>query len=153
MQDKSNNIFTEIIINATPEEVWSVLTDWEKLKEWSSSFVGIKEDELKKGEVSTAYFKNPMNGKIMEFTHIVTDYEHGKIFGWSGELDAHGMTDHHIFSIKANDDGTTLFQQEDGFHGPHSKFMNFLAKHQMKSSYKRFNEELKARVESLFPRD
>jgi len=152
MQDKANNIFTEIEINATTDQVWSVLTDWKKLKDWSSSFIGIKEDDLKKGEVSTAYFKNPLTGGVLEFTHIITDYEHGKIFGWSGELNAHGMTDHHIYSIEDTGNGTTLFKQEDGFHGPHGKFMNFLAKHQIKNTYKKFNKELKERVETLFPR-
>ncbi len=109
MQDKTNNIFTEIEINATTDQVWSVLTDWKKLKEWSSSFIGIKEDDLKKGEVSTAYFNNPLTGGVTEFTHIVSDYENGKILGWSGELNSHRMTDHHIYSIEATDRGTAIF--------------------------------------------
>jgi uncharacterized protein YndB with AHSA1/START domain len=39
MKDEKNHVFTEIEINATPEQVWSVLTDWKNLKEWSSSFI------------------------------------------------------------------------------------------------------------------
>ena len=35
-------IFTQIEIEATREQVWSVLTDFEKMPEWSSSFQGIK---------------------------------------------------------------------------------------------------------------
>ena len=33
MEDKKNHLFTEIEINASPEGVWSVLTNWDKLKE------------------------------------------------------------------------------------------------------------------------
>ena len=36
------------------------------------------------GEVSTAYFKNPITGGMMEFTHEVIVYEEGRAFGWSG---------------------------------------------------------------------
>ena len=98
------------------------------------------------------YKANHAKALTPEPATVAMIYEHGKIFGWSGELNTHGMTDHHIYSIEATDKGTTLFKQEDGFHGAHSKFMNFLAKHQMKSAYKKFNLELKARVESLYPR-
>lgn len=35
--DKSYQVYTEIIIDATPEEVWSVLTDFDQMSSWSSS--------------------------------------------------------------------------------------------------------------------
>ena len=34
-------VFTQIEIEATREQVWSVLTDFEKMPEWSSSFQSI----------------------------------------------------------------------------------------------------------------
>ena len=37
------------------------------------------------GEVSTANFKNPITGRMMEFTHDVIIYEEGRAFGWSGD--------------------------------------------------------------------
>ena len=36
-------------------------------------------------EVSTAYFKNPITGRMMEFTHEVIVYEEGRAFGRSGD--------------------------------------------------------------------
>ncbi len=152
MQDQKNNVFTEIEINATPEEVWSVLTDWDKLKEWSSSFIGISTERLVKGEVFVSYFKSPLTGKAIELEHVCTDYEEGRKFGWSGKII--GKTqDHHIYSLEPSKNGTTIFRQEDGLHGPHSQFMNFLAEHHMVAMYNKFNRELKNRVESLYPRD
>jgi uncharacterized protein YndB with AHSA1/START domain len=152
MQDEKNNVFTEIQINASTEEVWSVLTDWNKLKDWSSSFIGISTSKLIKGEKFISYFKNPLTGGTMELEHICLDYEEGRKFGWSGDIV--GKTqDHHIYSLESTKYGTTIFKQEDGLHGPHSRLLNFLAEHHMTSMYKKFNQELKERVESLFPRD
>ena len=155
MQDKTNNVFTEIEINATPQQVWAVLTDWEKLPEWSSSLQGISTDGLKKGDISKAFFKNPITGGNIEFEHEITDYEEGVKFGWSGNV-VGNVKDHHIYSLEGTDSGTTIFRQEDGFHSEHSshsRFMNFISKHGIASMYKQFNKELKARVESLYPQE
>ena len=38
MENKVNNVFTQIEINATPVQVWNVLTDWNNLKEWLRIF-------------------------------------------------------------------------------------------------------------------
>lgn len=147
-----NHVFTEIEINASPEEVWSVLTDWDKLKEWSSSFIGISTKKMVKGEVFISYFKNPLTGGIIELEHICTDYEEGRKFGWSGDIIAK-THDHHIYSLEPTNNGKTLFIQEDGLHGPHSRLLNFLAEHKMAFIYEKFNQELKERVETLFPKN
>jgi len=152
MENVNNTVFTEIEIDATPEQVWSVLTDWNKLKEWSSTFIGISVSKPVKGERIVSYFKNPVTGKTIELEHVCTDYEEGKKFGWSGDIIG-TIKDHHVYSLEPTQNGTTLFKQEDGLHGPHSKFFNFLAEHKMTALYKRFNKELKMRVESLYPKD
>lgn len=152
MENKNNTVFTEIEIDATPEQVWNVLTDWDNLKEWSSTFVGISVSKPVKGESFISYFKNPITGKSIELEHVCTDYEEGKKFGWSGDMIGK-VTDHHIYSVEPTQSGTTIFKQEDGLHGSHSKFFNLLAKHKMTALYKKFNKELKMRVESLYPKD
>lgn len=150
MDRKKNTVFTEIDINATPEDVWRVLTDWKKLHEWSSSFVGISVDNLAEGKSFKVYFKNPLNGEVMAFDRICTVYEEGKKFGWSGELTPHGFTDNHIYTLEPTERGTTLFKQEDGIHGKHSKLVNILSKKHMRSMYEKFNQQLKERVESMY---
>lgn len=151
MENEHNTVFTQIEINATPEQVWSVLTDWDKLEEWSSSFIGISTDKMVLGEVFISYFKNPITGKAIELKHVCTDYEEGRKFGWSGDIIGK-VTDHHVYSLEPTKIGTTLFKQEDGLHGPNSKFLNFLAEHKMTALYNKFNNELKNRVETLYPK-
>lgn len=148
MEDNSSTVFTEIEINATPEQVWSVLTDWKKLSEWSSSFVGISADEMRKGERFMVYFKNPLTGKSIEFERICTAYVECRMFSWSGEFTS-GVTDNHIYMLEPTENGTTIFKQEDGIHGKHSKLLNLLGKQHMQSMYKKFDRELKVRVELI----
>ncbi len=130
MIDDTNTVFIETEIKATCEQVWSVLTDWKKIPEWSSSLQGIYPTELKKGEISTAYFKNPMTGKNIGFEHKITEYVEGKQFGWSGNV-VGSIKDHHIYTLENTKNGITIFRQEDGFHSEHSShstFMNFISK-------------------------
>jgi uncharacterized membrane protein len=103
MSKLESHVFTEIEIDATADQVWAVLTDFEKLPEWSSSFQGVNK-HMALGEVSTAYFKNPITGGMMEFTHEVIVYEEGRAFGWSGDAKL-GRQDHHIFRIEKLSDG------------------------------------------------
>lgn len=152
MEDIDNTVFTQLEIDARPEQVWTVLTDWDNLKEWSSTFVGISVPKPIIGELFISYFKNPITGKIMELEHVCTDYEEGTKFGWSGVIIGK-VTDHHVYSLEPTQNGTTLFKQEDGLHGPHSKFYNWLVKHKMTALYQKFNKELKIQVESLFRKD
>lgn len=151
MENEPNHVFTDIEINASPEEVWSVLTDWDALKEWSSSFIGISVHKLTQGEKFVSYFKNPLTGGVLELEHVCVAYEEGRTFGWSGDIVGEAQ-DHHIYSVEPAPNGTTLFRQEDGLHGPYSRLLNFLAAHHMMSMYRKFNQELKERVESLYPR-
>lgn len=151
MINPQNKVFTSIEINATPMEVWDVLTDWKALKEWSSSFIGVSKDKIEKGDLFISYFEGPILGKIIEFEHVCTDFEVGEKFGWSGRI-IKNLNDHHVYSMVESDNNTTIFTQEDGLHGKHSDFMNFLVNHKMLDMYKKFNSELKNRVEFLYPR-
>lgn len=151
MEDPMNNVFTEIEINATIEEVWNVLTDWKRMQEWSTSLLGISTEELSKGQSFLVYFKNPLSGKVLEFERVCSEYEEGLKFGWSGKIIGN-TNDHHVFTLVRLENDHTLFKQEDGMHGQHSTFMNFLSKHHMDVIYKKFNKQLKDRVESLYPK-
>jgi hypothetical protein len=150
MRELESHIFTEIKIDATADQVWAVLTDLEKLPEWSSSFQGVNKP-MALGEVSTAYFKNPITGSMMEFTHKVIVYEEGRAFGWSGDMML-GRQDHHIFRITELPDGCAIFKQEDGLNGKKRNFLIRLIEAQIAKMYDKFNRELKERVESLYPR-
>ena len=144
------HILEEIHISAAPDKVWNVLMDYESLPEWSTGFLGT-DKPMVLGEVSTAYFHNPMTHGRLEFTHPVIVYEPGVRFGWSGEL-GQGHHDHHIYEMLPHESGGTLFRQMDGMYGKPSSIFSRLQEHLIDHSYKSFNKLLKARVEALHPK-
>jgi len=143
------HVFTEIEINASRDRVWSVLTDFDKMPEWSSSFQGI-EGEFKEGGKAKSYFKAPIGEKNMEFEHTIIEFEEEVSFGWSDPLTM-GMKDHHIYKLEELPNGNTRFIQIDGVEGGATHFLGKLVTNSMKSMYLKFNQELKERVEKLYP--
>jgi hypothetical protein len=141
------HVIEEIEINATPEQIWAGLFDYDKLPEWSNGFLGTDKD-MKLGEVSTAYFKNPITGGKMPFTHEVVVLEENKAFGWSGDVML-GRQDYHIYKIEAIDEKRSLFRQEDGLYGKPPSILSKLFEKMIRSAYKSFNKKLKARVEGV----
>jgi hypothetical protein len=127
-----------------------VLTDFEKLPEWSSSFQGVNKP-MALGDVSTVYFNGPITGGMMEFMHEVIVYKEGRAFGWSGDAML-GRQGHHIFRIEELPDGRAKFKPEDGLNGKKSNFLIRIVEAQIGKAYDKFNLELKARVESLYLR-
>ena len=143
-------VFTEIEINASREQVWSVLTDFEKMPQWSSSFQGI-EGEFKEGGKAASYFKAPIGKKNMKFEHTIIEFKEGVSFGWSDPLTM-GMKDHHLYKLEELPNGNTRFIQTDGVEGGATHFLGKLVVNNMKSMYLKFNQELKEQVEKLYPK-
>jgi len=141
-------IYTEVLIDAPPENVWATLTDFARLPEWSNNFVALKGDFRDGGQI-TVHFKTGLF--TQEFHHEVKFFEAGRSFGWSDPLVA-GLSDHHIYQVNATDDGKTLFVQTDHVKGTHGH-IGYHIGHQLAlgamHSYVEFNRRLKARVESL----
>jgi hypothetical protein len=121
MAEQESNVYTEIKTGTAEDQVWVGLTDFEKLPERSLWLHGVNKT-MALGEVSTAYFKNPITGGMIEFTHEVIVYEVGCAFGWSGAAML-GRQDRRIFKQKELPDGRTLFKQEDGLSGKKSNFL------------------------------
>lgn len=151
--DPTNTVFTEIFIAASPEDVWQVLNDWSSMPDWSTVFQGSSEQPLSLGLEFITYVKFSDKGKVKELLHTCTEFEPNYQLGWSGRMSAFGTKDHHIFTLRPTPEGTTHFFQEDGFHGPLKGLMNLLGKGKMRKLYVKFNEQLKARVEALYPRE
>lgn len=139
---------TQIEINATRDQVWNVLTDFERMPEWSDSFQGIEGEFKEKGK-ATAIFKSPYGKKKnMRFNHTLIEFEEGVSFGWSDPF-LMGMKDHHVYKLEELPNGNTLFIHTDRVKGGATFLLGgFMAKN-MKSLYLKFNQDLKKRVESL----
>ena len=148
VKENTSHISVEIEIDATPEQIWSVLFDFDGLQEWSNGFLGT-DKPMKVGEISTAYFRNPLTGGKIDFTHEVTIFEPNRSFGWSGDVML-GRHDNHIYTIEPLPHNRSLFRQEDGLFGKPPSMLSKMMEFVIQRSYISFNKKLKKQVEKQF---
>lgn len=138
-------IYTDIIINATPEQVWSVLTDTPSYKTWAAFLVDIQ-GEIKDGEKITAVFQtNPKKEKLTTIEHTIS-VDEGKEFFWA-EKGPGGIRDNHHFRVERAQDGKTRFVQSDEIMNGITWLMGGNLSKMYEEGYKAFNRALKNEVE------
>lgn len=109
-------IKTEIVINATPEKVWNILTDFKNYPLWNP-FIQSLEGDVKVGNQIKVRI-SPPEGNAMTFKPKVLVYEAEKELTWLGTLVFKGLFDgEHSFKLITNTDGTTTFIQSEDFSG------------------------------------
>ncbi len=106
------HIRTEIIINASPERVWQVLTDFNRYAEWNPFITDIQGSPVKGSRLQNTMLNG---GKTYVFNPIVTQCEPHKYFAWLGSLFVKGIFDgNHFFEIvPTGDKQVKLIQGED----------------------------------------
>ena len=104
-------INTSITINATPEKVWKILTDYDAYPDWNP-FLSLMEGDFEKGN------KVKIVAGGMTFKPIILNIDDKKEIRWKGKFLIKGLFDgEHILRIKNNNDGTITFHQEEIFTG------------------------------------
>ncbi len=137
-------VYSDIVINASQEKVWAVLTDWNNMQNWSTSFIGLTGDIRDGGQVTARFI---LNGTTFEFPHTL-HYVNGVEFGWSDPLlFAPEIKDNHLYKVEALSDCQTRFIQTDDFTGENPMFPLPDLAAQTETAYIQFNSELKAEVE------
>lgn len=139
-------IRTEITINATPEKVWAILTDFDKYKEWNP-FIKSLEGNVKVGNQIKVVI-SPPDGSAMTFKPKVLVFESERELTWLGTLVFKGLFDgEHSFRLKANSNGTTTFIQSESFSGILvGLFSGTLEK--TRKGFESMNEKLKSLAEN-----
>ncbi len=139
---------TEIIINATPEQVWSVLTDTESYGKWNDIILEMDGKIVDKGIVDVLFKAEPKANPQLFHNHLFV--EEGVEFYWS-QVQTMGIKDRHCFRVEATKDGKTRFIQSDQALGGLSWLIGKMAVNIQLSVYPMFNRALKAEVERRFP--
>ncbi len=147
INNEEATVSTSITINATPQQVWEVLTDFDSYSSWSSTFQGLEGDISNGGQV-TALFPDGM-GNIIPFPHELI-YEEGIRFGWSDPiLTLPGILDNHFYTVEACG-SETQFIQTDEFIGNDPNLAALDLANLLVDGYQMFNSDLKAEVERRF---
>lgn len=145
-----HEVTTSIVIDAAAADVWAVLTDFEAMPQWSSSFQGLAGDVRDGGEVmATFIFVNPATGEEgpISVPHVLS-YVEGESFGWSDPIAGYeGISDDHQYRVESISECQTRFVQSDAFQGTHDGITTAILADLVNQSYTQFNSELKAEVE------
>lgn len=142
----AKEIKTELVIKASPEKVWQVLTDFNKYPEWNP-FIKSLHGEMVLGSKFRVKIQPP-NGKEMEFKPTLLVYSKNQEFKWLGHFGIKGIFDgEHRFQLIDNVDGTTTFIQSERFSGILVPFLKKMLEIDTKNGFELMNEQLRKRVE------
>lgn len=140
-------IKTEIVINATPEKVWSVFSKFEDYPNWNPFILSLT-GEIKENEKIKAVIQAP-ESKPMTFKPKVLTLIENKELSWLGHLLLPGFFDGgHKFELIDNRDGTTTFIQSEEFKGILVPFFKKSLNENTKKGFIEMNLKLKELVES-----
>jgi hypothetical protein len=141
----AHTVTTQITIDAPPERVWSVFTDFASYPDWSR-FVKSISGELRDGARLTVRL-GPADSNGLTFKPRIKELREGAVLEWLGHLVVPGIFDgRHRFELTGTSDGKTLFTQSETFGGITIPFAKSSLEG-MNRSFDAFNASLKARSE------
>ncbi|RMG58841.1 MAG: SRPBCC domain-containing protein [Bacteroidetes bacterium] len=112
----SKEITTTFEYQATPEQVWAVLTDFDAYPEWNPFILSLRG----KPEPGARWdvFLQPPGARGMRFQPLVKVWESGHTFAWEGSLGFRGLFDgYHMFRLEALGGGRTRLIHGERFRG------------------------------------
>lgn len=136
------SVHHEITINASPEKVWSVLVDTDKYESWNP-VMKLLEGEVIAGNKVKYQFTQSSDSQY-DIDSNVKKVQPNQLLNQGGGIPL-VLTFDHKYLLEPSGDGTKLTIHEDyGGIGVH-----FWNPAPVKEAYKRLNEAIKKRVESL----
>lgn len=138
---------TSIDIDATPAEVWHVLTDLDAYAEWNP-FIVSAQGAVAVGETLKNRL-NPPGGRPMTFRPTVTVVEPNRTFEWLGQLGVPRLFDgRHRFDLEPTPSGT-LLRHTEHFNGVLVRLMKKSLDGSTLTGFNAMNRALKNRVETV----
>ncbi|MEL6132253.1 MAG: SRPBCC domain-containing protein [Bacteroidota bacterium] len=145
-----HTVYTDIIIEATPQQVWTVLTDTENFSSWGIFLTDIQGTICDSCEIDAIFQLNPSKEKFQDVHHTIA-VEEGKEFRWSEKF-VGGILDNHVFRVEPTADGKTRFIQSDMAKGGLTWLLGKTFIKLEAENYPIFNRALKEEVEKRYPR-
>lgn len=138
---------TSIDIDATPAEVWHVLTDLHAYGEWNP-FIVSAQGTVAVGEKLENRLQ-PLGGRPMTFRPKVTAVEPNRTFEWLGRLGVPRLFDgRHRFDLEPTPSGT-LLRHTEHFNGVLVRLMKKSLDGSTLTGFNAMNRALKNRVETV----
>jgi len=140
-------IETEILIKATVDQVWAVLTDFESYSTWNPFIRSIR-GEQSVGEILEVQIQPP-GGKGMTFRPEILKLDRQQEFRWKGKLLVKGVFDgEHYFILEKLGEDETRFIHGENFSGFLVGLLSGMLS-KTKEGFSLMNEAIKTRCEQL----
>lgn len=138
---------TEIVIRASGEKVWRILTDFDRYPDWNP-FIRFILGKVAVGEIVKVRLEAPgMKGMLMK--PRITKFNESEGFSWLGSLGIPGLFDgEHSFELTDNHDGTTTFVQREEFKGILVPLLKKMLDVNTKEGFEMMNRKLKEECEN-----
>ena len=138
-------LHSEIEIEASPEQVWAVLSDLEAYGSWNPFVTDVRGAVVEGTRLRVRL--TPPGGRGITMKPRVTVAEPARTFEWLGHLGVRGLFDgRHRFELRPTATGTTLIQRET-FTGLLASLLMRVLAEKTTAGFVLMNEALKARVE------
>jgi len=142
-------IVTQIEIDAPPDVVWEVLTDFDAYPEWNPALVGMT-GELEVG--NTLRFSTDASDDALTFEPVVQEVRQGEHLRWEGHLIVPGLFDgEHAFVLDPLPNGGTRLTQSESFRGLTVPFLTGWLEENTRPDFLAMNEALRDRAVSIDP--
>lgn len=139
-------IKTEIVISATTEKIWTILTEFDEYSNWNP-FIKSIEGKIEVGNRIIVQIAPP-KAKKMTFKPKILTLNKNRELSWLGLLLFPGIFDgHHKFELKDNNNGTTTFTQSEIFKGILVPLFKKQLKTNTKNGFIEMNKKLKELAE------
>ena len=139
-------ISTEVLINATPTKVWSILKDFDNYPTWNP-FITLLTGDVKVGNKITVRIEPP-GASTNTFKPKVLSFKPNEEMSWLGQLLFTGVFDGlHKLELIAHANGTTTFRQSEKFTGILVPFFKSQLENNTKQGFEKMNEKLKELAE------
>ena len=144
----TQKLYTEIDIDASPEIVWSELTNFEQYSEWNP-FIKQISGELSVGS-QLAVTVHPPGGNAMSFEPKVLTVNKNKELRWRGRVLLPKLFDgEHFFKIEETD-GKVHFIHGENFSGILALLLWGSMEAETKQGFLEMNKSLKTRCEAIY---
>lgn len=140
-------LHTELVVDATPEQVWKVLADRQAYPEWNPFIVSSTGDLTKGGTITNVL--RDTKGSETTFSPKLLAVEPNKELRWIGRVPPGGIFDgEHSFRLEALPDGRTRLIQEEKFRGVAIPFTRSWLTKTIEPQFVAMNHALAARATS-----
>lgn len=134
---------TEIEINASPQRVWKILTEFDKYDQWNP-FIHRIVGQAKEGSKIQIRIETP-GGKNRRYEPTVTRVEEGHELRWLGK--SFLLNGEHIFLIERLQPERVRFVHREIFDGLLTSLFGRRTDEDIRAGFEEMNKALKERVE------